>query len=77
MRRTAPVLQVNERDEIERGQRAERSALPVLPKNQLIRKVFLNHDKTQQVLKVLLPTKFDAIPLEDYFLSAIINLSIE
>ena len=52
---------------------AERSALPVPPKNQLNRKVFLNHDKTQRVLKVLLPTKFDGIPFEDYFLSVIIT----
>ena len=37
----------------------------------------MKRDKTQQVLKVLLPTKFDGIPLEDYFLSAIINLSIK
>ena len=64
---------MNERDEIERGQGAERSALPVPPKNQLNRKAFLNHDKTQQVLKVLLPTKFDGIPFEDYFLSVIIT----
>ena len=64
---------MNERDEIERGQGAERSALPVPPKNQLNRKVFLNNDKTQQVLKVLLLTKFDGIPLEDYFLSVIIT----
>ncbi len=65
---------MNERDEIERGQGgAERSALPVPPKNQLNRKVFLNHDKTQQVLKVLLLTKFDGIPFEDYFLSVIIT----
>lgn len=68
---------MNERDEIERGQGAERSALPVPPKNQLNRKVFLKRDKTQQVLKVLLLTKFDGIPFEDYFLSVIINLSIE
>ena len=52
---------------------AERSALPVPPKNQLNRKAFLNHDKTQQVLKVLLLTKFDGIPFEDYFLSVIIT----
>ena len=64
---------MNERDEIERGQGAERSALPVPPKNQLNRKAFLNHDKTQQVLKVLLLTKFDGIPFEDYFLSVIIT----
>ena len=75
MRRAAAVLQVNERDEIERGQGAERSALPVPPKNQLNRKVFLNHDKTQQVLKVLLPTKFDRILLEESFLHAIMQLS--
>ena len=67
---------MNERDEIERGQGAERSALPVPPKNQLNRKVFLNNDKTQQVLKVLLLTKFDGIPLEDYFLSVIITTLI-
>ena len=64
---------MNERDEIERGQGAERSAPPVPPKNQLNRKAFLNHDKTQQVLKVLLPTKFDGILFEDYFLSVIIT----
>lgn len=52
---------------------AERSALPVPPKNQLNRKVFLKRDKTQQVLKVLLLTKFDGIPFEDFFLSVIIT----
>ena len=67
---------MNERDEIERGQGAERSALPVPPKNQLNRKVFLNNDKTQQVLKVLLLTKFDGIPLEDYFLSVLLTTLI-
>ena len=39
----------------------------------LNRKVFLKRDKAQQALKVLLPTKFDGIPLEDYFLSVIIT----
>lgn len=64
---------MNERDEIERGQGRSDPPLPVPSKNQLNRKAFLNHDKTQQVLKVLLPTKFDGIPLEDYFLSVIIT----
>ena len=64
---------MNERDEIERGQGAERSAPPVLSQNRLNCKVFLKRDKTQQVLKVLLPTKLDGIPFEDYFLSVIIN----